>query len=208
MKLSQAPITSVIGCWSRPGITLVNTEEKCHSDHGVRGPQKTYFKTYITHWHGQTGFCVGRGKGGALVEKGKGLWQRNIVMFKILTNFFGGREYEDKRMVKLVFFVFFSKVPFLNIYQTKSMHSLFGAWSFLLVHIQFTPNEGPKDFVNWSFKNLDHEKRPFSMVPWCKLALSSWIFKQPIPMASHKNLVLLDIVMELGWVLEKYAGPQ
>ena len=30
----------------------------------------------------------------------------------------------------------------------KYAHSLFGAWSFLLVHIGFTPSEGPKGFVN------------------------------------------------------------
>ena len=29
----------------------------------------------------------------------------------------------------------------------KPTHSVFGAWSFLLVHISFTPSEGPKGFV-------------------------------------------------------------
>ena len=37
----------------------------------------------------------------------------------------------------------------------KSTHPLLGAWSFL-VHIRFTPSEGPKDFVNWFFKKSDH----------------------------------------------------
>ena len=52
---------------------------------------------------------------------------------------------EDKRIVKLDFF---SKLPFLGIYQKRSPHSFFGAWSFLLVHIWFTPSERPKGFVN------------------------------------------------------------
>ena len=38
------------------------------------------------------GFYGGRGKIGALVEKGKGPWQRNVVIM----NFFGGKEDEDK----------------------------------------------------------------------------------------------------------------
>ena len=49
-------------------------------------------------------------------------------------------------MVKLGFF---SKPFFFVIYIFfKSTHLFFGAWSFLLVHIRFTPIKGPKDFVN------------------------------------------------------------
>ena len=39
---------------------------------------------------------------------------------------------EDKRMVKL---------------ESLLTTTLFGAWSILLVHIQFTPSEKPKSFV-------------------------------------------------------------
>ena len=35
---------------------------KCQSDHGVRGPQKTYLKAYIIHSHGPTGFVMGEAK--------------------------------------------------------------------------------------------------------------------------------------------------
>ena len=70
-------------------------------------------------------------------------------------------------------------------YKIKSTHSIFGARSFFLVHIQFTPNEGPNGFANffskksddgsWTIKS-DYGKRPSSMVrlhgPWCKLALN------------------------------------
>ena len=57
-------------------------------------------------------------------------------------NFFGGREDEDKRMVKLEFCFFLSTLPCLGIYMYKINTFTFGAWSFLLVHIQFTPSEG------------------------------------------------------------------
>ena len=37
---------------------------------------------------------------------------------------------------------------------------LFGAWLFLLIHIQFTPSsEKPKNHVSSFFKKLDHEIR-------------------------------------------------
>ena len=40
-------------------------------------------------------------------------------------------------------------------YIKKSAHSLFGAWSFLFIHIRFTPSERPKNFVNWFFRQSD-----------------------------------------------------
>ena len=56
---------------------------------------------------------------------------------------------EDKTMVKLEFLFFvFSKLCFFGHMLKQSTHSLFGAWSFLFVHILFTPSEGPKNFVN------------------------------------------------------------
>ena len=57
---------------------------------------------------------------------------------------FWGREDEDKRIVNL----FFLKIAIFGHMLKKSTHSLLGVWSFLLVHIRFTPSEGPKDFVN------------------------------------------------------------
>ena len=53
---------------------------------------------------------------------------------------------KDQRMVKLDFFSF-KTILFGHILK-MSTRSLFGAWSFLLVHIRFTPSEGPKGFVN------------------------------------------------------------
>ena len=50
MKLSHGPVKFVIGCWTCPNTTSVYTKKKnCQSDHGIWGPQKTYFKAYIIH---------------------------------------------------------------------------------------------------------------------------------------------------------------
>ena len=50
-------------------------------------------------------------------------------------------------MVKLDYF-FLKTALFGHVFYKKKNpgHSLFGAWSFFLVHIRFTPNEGPKAF--------------------------------------------------------------
>jgi len=53
---------------------------------------------------------------------------------------------EDNIMVK--FELFFKIALFGHMLKKKSAHSLFGAWSFLLVHIWFTPSEGSTYFVN------------------------------------------------------------
>ena len=49
-------------------------------------------------------------------------------------------------MVKLEFF--FPQLPGLGIYQENQHNHFFGAWSFILVHIRFTPSEGPKGYLN------------------------------------------------------------
>jgi hypothetical protein len=102
---------------------------------------KSYFKAYIIHWHGPNNLCGGRGKRGALVGKGKGPWHRNIVIIKIQWNFFGGREDEDKRTVQLEFLL---KTALSKHVLKNSVRSLFGAWSFLLVHIGLHLVRGPK----------------------------------------------------------------
>ena len=79
-----------------------------------------------------------------------------------------------------------SKLTFFHNFQ--STHALFSAWPFLLIHIQFTPSEGPEDFVNCfscffflSNRTMEvgpssqtmEKKKPSSMVhgvnrPWIK----------------------------------------
>jgi hypothetical protein len=62
MKSSQCPDKFVIGCWTHPGTTSVYTKEKCQSNHGVRGSQKTYFKAYVIHLYCPTSFVMGEAK--------------------------------------------------------------------------------------------------------------------------------------------------
>ena len=85
-----------------------------------------------------------------------------------------GKEKMKTREWSTFFFFFFQKCSFWT-YIKKQAHSLFGAWSFLLVHFQFTPSEGSKDFDNWFLTKSDHGKRPSSMVwlhgPWCSPTL-------------------------------------
>ena len=107
---------------------------------------------------------------------------------------------EDKTMVKLD--IFFKFVFFWHIIR-KSAHSLFDAWSFLLIYIWIAPNEVAKHFVNWYSKkfglgswtiNSDHGKSPSSMVrlhcPWCKPAISlQWKARPFHKWESPRNLL-------------------
>ena len=72
----------------------------------------------------------------------------NLCYNKILMIFFWEKKMntrEVKRWSNLIFF--FESVLFGHILK-NSAHSLFGAWSYLLVHIWFTPSEGQEGFVN------------------------------------------------------------
>ena len=64
MKSSQGPVKSTIGCWTRPGTTTVYTKEKMSKLPWslILGPQKAYFKAYIFHQQGPTGFVAGEAK--------------------------------------------------------------------------------------------------------------------------------------------------
>jgi hypothetical protein len=87
------------------------------------------------------GFSRGRGKRSALVEKNRGPWQRNDVRINFNEIFFGEKKMkrrEEKRMVVLAFY--FQNCPFWTC--IKKINSFaFDAWSFILVHIWFTPSE-------------------------------------------------------------------
>ena len=54
----------------------LHQKKKCQSDHGVWGPQRTYFEAYIVHWHGPTDYwwerpkrCYIRKRQGPMTEK-------------------------------------------------------------------------------------------------------------------------------------------
>ena len=55
---------------------------------------------------------------------------------------------DKKKKSNLIFNSFSFKTALFEHILKKSAHSFYGAWSFLLVHIRFTSNEEPKDFVN------------------------------------------------------------
>ena len=38
----------------------------------------------------------------------------------------------------------------------KSSHPPFGAWSLLMVHIRFTPSQGPQGIENWFIQKSDY----------------------------------------------------
>ena len=130
----------------------------------------------------------GRGKSGALVEKKQGpmverCYYNDVLIFNF--DFFkknwGG------------FFFSFQNCLFWT-YIKSSPRSLFGACSFLLIHIGFTPSEGPKGFLNrflkkpnygswtmksyhesWTTKSYPRKRPPPSLIrlhgPWCKPTL-------------------------------------
>ena len=126
-----------------------------------------------------------------------------MMYYKKLMFFFGGgkrrwRQEKAREWSKLNF-IFFKTAPIGHILK-KSTNFLFGAWSFLLVHIWLTPSEGPKGFVNWFGKKSNHGswiiksdrgQMPSSMVilhgPWCKPAL-----RVSIP-NNHCEIIILHI---------------
>ena len=106
---------------------------------------------------------------------------------------------ENKWMVKLDFI--FSKLPFVGMYQKKSTHTFLGAWSFHLVHIWFTPNEGPKGFVHWFFEKLDHGSWTMEKchLPWSDFMVYAvnWpsVWSLSTSLAPHMHLTTLPY----GW---------
>ena len=116
MKSSQGPVICGIGYWLRHGTTSVYTKEK----------KSQCPWSYPPTWSNM--FCDRRGKRGALVKTCKDPWQRIIIimlfecfLILILFLFFSLRGGEDentreyKRM--MIFFSFFSKLPFLDIFE-------------------------------------------------------------------------------------------
>ena len=77
----------------------------CQSDHGVRGPPKTYSKAYIIHWHGPMGFVVERQKTCSNIKRQGPMAKKccynktSIILYIYIYNFnlILGREDEDKR---------------------------------------------------------------------------------------------------------------
>ena len=79
------------------------------------------------------GFCGGRGKRGALVKKkGRGPWQRSVVIVNLSWNLFEGKGRWSKRRQEngQIRFFFFSKLVFLDTYLKKT--STFTFWCMVI----------------------------------------------------------------------------
>ena len=149
--------------------------------HILRPTLSTSMVQRLLQWERQKR-CSGRKKQGPMAEQ----YRNNKASMNLFI--FVGREDEDKRRQRnCQTWIFFSKSALFGHILNKSTHSLFGAWSFLLVHIRFTPSEGPKGFVNWSYKKSDHEswtiksdrgKKAIFHGPWCKAALMTSSLKK------------------------------
>ena len=102
----------------------------------VRPTLSTDMVQQILWWERQKR-CYGRKRQGPMAKK---CCHSN----SLIETFFGKEKTkttEDKRMIKLEFF--FKTVLFGHTL-INPLHSLFGAQSFLFVHIWFIPSEGPK----------------------------------------------------------------
>ena len=96
MESSQGLIKSVIGCWIRPGMTLVYTKEKMSEWPWSWRFSKDMFKDlhYSLTWSNR--FCGGRDRRGAMVEKNKGPMVEKYCYNKNLMNFFSQGEQKMK----------------------------------------------------------------------------------------------------------------
>jgi hypothetical protein len=110
----------------------LHQEKECHSDHGVRGPQKTHLEAHINTLTWSSGFCGGRGKRAALMQKKNQMpMAKKWCYNKNLMTYFGGREDEDKIKMQHIHFLV----------HDPSSWSTFG-WH---------PTWDPKDFITLDF---------------------------------------------------------
>ena len=134
--------------------------------------------------------------------------------------FFGEENMKTKQWSNLIS----PKLPFLDRYQKHRHVHFFGAWSFLLVQIRFTPSEGPKSFVNCFFKEIGPWKVNHQVGPWkkaifhgplCKLTpMSTWWsnwkkdLRLPQTTFSHMGVTtsLLDSFELPIWILNLFPN--
>lgn len=98
---------------------------------------------------------MGIAVGGALVGKKRQRHVLNIILEFCLMNFFWRSGDVDKRLVKLLKNKFHPQLSFFLDVCFKISILTYGAWSFRLIQIGFTPSEGPNNFVVFIFK-MDH----------------------------------------------------
>ena len=172
----------VNGCWTHPGATSVYIKEKTNvrvimkfevpKRHILR-PTSSIDMVQRVLWWGRQKRCSCRKRQGPMPEK--------CCYNKFFDGIFMGEEKmktrEDKKMTSSEFF-FNQNYPFWAC-NWKSTHSLFGAQSFLLVRIQFTPSEGPKGFVDWSWDQTYVREEPTVSYKWTGWVwgITSWSWR-------------------------------
>ena len=96
MTSSQGLVKFMIGCWTRPGTTLVNTKEKMSEWPWSSRSPKDMFQGlhYPLTWSNK--FCDGWSKRDALIEKGRGPWQRIDVIMNFWWKVLGKRRWRQE----------------------------------------------------------------------------------------------------------------
>ena len=153
MKSSLALLKYVIGCWTR-----LETIYVLHQDFFLRvtmeleGPKRLIFYAYVIHCHDPMGFVVGEaievvslqmfGTVAEICRFNSFNIDFHCFFFLLLPNVFivtrkvGGEEWE-----KVKHEVNSENYPFWTYIKKKLACPLLGAWSFLLVHVHFTPSQ-------------------------------------------------------------------
>jgi hypothetical protein len=108
---------------------------------------------------------------------------------------------------------FLQNCPFWAYIKKKSAHSLFGARSFFLVHIRFTPSKGPKAFKTNFLRSRTMEVGPWTQtiekgpLPWSDFMVHS--VNQPLVWWSMHIILLAylaGICIKLSWP-RQFCGP-
>ena len=137
-------------------------EFKVPKRHIIRLTLFTDMVPWVLLWERQKR-CYGRKRQGSMVEIH--CYNKILIIYflkKKPSPLWEVKTSEHKRMVKLGVLFLFKIVLFGHILK-QSTHSLFGAWSFLLIRIHVTPSVGPKGFVNWFSRNRTMER---GNLPW------------------------------------------
>ena len=165
--------------WAHPKTTLVYTKEKfVKVTMMFKIPKRRNLGPTLTTNMIQHGFAVGEAKEALYKRKRQAgtttnKCRHNKPWPKCFLEKRKRRKEKTREWSNFLFSLSLSLSPKITLFWTYIKHTntltLLVHGPFLLVHIQFSPNEEPKDFVNWFFKKtrpwkLDHSKRPSSIV--------------------------------------------
>ena len=162
-------IKPVICCWTLPKTTLIYTKENMSEwSWNSRFPtnifEELHFAVQRVLWWERRRRCYG--------TKWQGCWHRNVDIIILYWIFFLGGGKQRWRRENGQTSIFFLNIVLFGYKLKNSTHSLLGAWSFLVVHVWFTPSEGPKGFVNLFLRNWTIKVGPWRQtmekghLPW------------------------------------------